>query len=62
MQKFWELVKSSTIVQGLVTLALIGTACYLYATGQDVPNSLLQLNGLAMGFFFGAKAQQATSK
>jgi len=62
MRTFWELVKSSTIVQGGVTFLLVGTCCYLYATGQDVPNSLVQLNGLAMGFFFGAKMQQATSK
>lgn len=62
MRKFWELVRSSTIVQGLVTLAFVGTACYLYATSQAVPDSLLQLNGLAVGFFFGAKMQQATSK
>lgn len=59
MRKFWELVKTSTIVQGVVTLAFVGTTCYLYATGQEVPNTLLQLDGIAVGFFFGGKVVSA---
>ena len=62
MDKFWQLVKESVIVQGLVTVAFVGTTCYLYATGQPVPDSLLSLDGVAVGFFFGAKAQQLISK
>jgi len=58
MNKAWELVRSSVIVQGLVTLALVGTTCYMFATGQEVPNTLVQLDGIALGFFFGAKMQQ----
>ncbi len=62
MQRFWELVKSSVIVQGTVTLALVTTTCYLYATGQTVPESLLSLDGLVIGFFFGSKIQQVAAR
>lgn len=58
MPKLLDLIKSSVIVQGIVTLALVGTTCYLYATGQPVPDTLLQLDGVVVGFFFGAKIQQ----
>ena len=62
MNKFWELVKSSVIIQGLVTMLFVGTTCYLYATGQEVPNTLIQLDGVVVGFFFGAKVQQITGR
>lgn len=62
MNKLWELVKSSVVVQGVVTVAFVGTACYLYATGRPVPDTLLQLTGVATGFFFGAKAQQSLGR
>ena len=62
MSKFWELVKSSVIVQGTVTLTLVATTCYLYATGQEVPESLLSLDGLVIGFFFGSKTQQIAAR
>jgi hypothetical protein len=62
MNRFWDLVASSVIVQGLVTLALIGTTCYLYAQGSAIPDSLLSLDGIAVGFFFGSKAQQFVNR
>jgi len=62
MRNFWDLVKESVIVQGIVTLVFVGTTCYLYATGQDVPNTLIQLDGIVVGFFFGAKAQQIAGR
>jgi len=62
MNRFWQLLKESIIVQGLVTLALVGTFCYLVATGRPVPDSLQGLLGLVVGFFFGAKVQQALAK
>lgn len=62
MDKFWQLVKSSVIIQGSVTLLLVGTTCYLYITGQEVPQSLLSINGLVLGFFFGAKVEQTVAR
>lgn len=62
MRKFWDLVKQSVIVQGAVTLAFVGTVCYLYATGQEVPSTLIQFAGVVVGYFFGAKQQQITGR
>lgn len=62
MKQLWDAIKSSVIVQGLVTLAFVGTSCYLYATGQPVPDTLLQLDGVVVGFFFGAKVQQIAGR
>jgi len=59
MNRFWRLLAESVIVQGLVTVALVGTTCYLFATGREVPGPLLALDNLAVGFFFGAKVQAA---
>lgn len=59
MRKVLEYIKGLISVQGVVTIAFVGTACYLYATGQEVPSSLLQLNGVALGFFFGDSTRRA---
>jgi len=58
MSKFWDLVKESTIVQGLITLGVVGVTCYLWAVGQPVPQELWTADGIILGFFFGAKATQ----
>lgn len=58
VNKFWDLLKSSVIVQGVVTIMFCGTACYLYATGQEIPESLVYFVSGVIGFFFGAKIQQ----
>lgn len=62
MQKFWELLQSSVIVQGSVTLALVGTVCYLAIVGREIPEYLVAATGLAMGYFFGSKTQQRIDK
>jgi len=61
MQKFWELLQESVIVQAIITLALVATACYMVATGQDVPELLSTALMLVLGFYFGSKTQQAIS-
>lgn len=57
MARFWELLEQSVIVQALVTLALVGSVVYLTVTGQAVPDALLNLALIALGYYFGAKAQ-----
>lgn len=58
MRKFWDLLERSVIVQGVVTVAFVGTVCYLYATGQEVPATLIQFASGVVGYFFGAKQYQ----
>lgn len=62
MKRFWDLVKDSTIVQGTITLAVVGVTCYLWATGQPVPQELWTADGVILGFFFGAKTAQISRR
>lgn len=59
MDKFYDLLATSTIFQGAITVALVGTTCYLWITGQTVPDQLWTVDTIVIGFFFGAKSQQA---
>lgn len=58
MAQFWQLLKDSVIIQGTITLALVGATIYLAATGQEIPDSIASATALALGFYFGSKAQQ----
>ena len=57
MNKFWELVESSAIVQALLALLVIGADVYLFMQGKPVPAELWALTTLIVGFYFGAKSQ-----
>lgn len=57
MKGFWELFKSSVIMQAVITCVLMITICYMYATGQEVPDQLLTFFGIVLGFYFGSKVQ-----
>ena len=61
MDKFWELVGQSVIVQGLVTLAFVITACVRMAQGEPVPELLQAALMLILGWYFGSKTQQVAS-
>lgn len=58
MTRFWDLLKDSTLFQGFITLALVGTTCYLWIMGYEVPQELWTADTIVLGFFFGSKAQQ----
>ncbi len=62
MDKFWEYLESSVLVQASVTLILVVTTCYLWVTGQPVPDLLVALISLVMGFWFGTKVQQMANR
>jgi hypothetical protein len=62
MKQFWNLVRESIIAQGFVTTCFVATTCYLWATGQAVPQELWTADTIVLGFFFGAKAQQISSR
>jgi len=62
MDKFWELLEESVILQGIITLVVVGTYAYLLITVQPVPETLTNLLGLIMGFFFGGKMAVAVRK
>jgi len=62
MSTFWDLLKNSTITQGLVTLVLTATVCYLAITGQPVPELVAYGFTAVLGYFFGVKTQQAIGR
>jgi uncharacterized membrane protein len=55
MDKFWELLQTSVIVQALITLAVVGATVYLVVSGKPIPDQLRDLTGLVIGFYFGSK-------
>ncbi len=59
---FWTLLRESVIMQGLLTLMLAGTLCYLYAMGKPVPPDLAKLTFAVVAFWMGSKSQHAIEK
>lgn len=47
------------IMQGALALMFAGVICYLYATTKPVPETLVQLELLILGFFFGGRVASA---
>lgn len=60
--KFIALLRDSTIVQGGITFVCIVTACYLWMNGKEVPETLLGIVLLVVGYYFGSKTQQRINK
>ncbi len=50
-----QLLQESVIMQGLISLLVVGLWGYLLATGQEVPSELSAIVSLVIGFFFGSK-------
>lgn len=59
---FWELLSESVVTQSVLTLAAVGTACYLWCTGQPVPEALLYLVSSIVAFWMGTKTQHHVEK
>lgn len=62
MQKFWQLLEESVIVQASITLILIGVVGYLAATGQEIPDLMGHLASLILGYYFGVKGNLTATK
>lgn len=62
MDKFWDLVRESVIMQSIVTLTLVITLCVMFATERPVPDLLAQTTLLVIGFWFGSKTQLALNR
>lgn len=61
MEKFWELYEKSLIVTGVVTVLIVGTACYLFATQVEVPSLLAYAFTTILGFFFGQRLERSAT-
>lgn len=61
MDKFWELLEESIILQGFITMVFAGSYCYLTVTGQPIPDGLDNMMWAVLAFWFGTKSQAAVS-
>jgi uncharacterized membrane protein len=57
-EDFWELLQSSTLIQGIVTLVLVITFCVQVILGHPVSSEFVGIVTLCLGFWFGQKTQQ----
>lgn len=62
MTRFWALLEESVLVTGIITLAFVSVLCYLVVVGRPVPDWLLHVLWIIMGFFFGAKTQRGIDR
>jgi len=56
MQTFLDLLKQSVIIQGILAVGFCSAVVYLAITGQPIPDILVNVTMLIVGFFFGAKS------
>ncbi|GAI83616.1 unnamed protein product [marine sediment metagenome] len=61
MTKFWELFKTSVVLQFSLAAIVTLTVCALYLMGRAVPLELVGAWMLILGFVFGQKVQQSIS-
>jgi len=52
---FGALMRESVLTTGVIALLFCGTACYMFATGQEVPGVLQNFVFITLAFFFGVK-------
>lgn len=57
-----QLLRESVIVQGLITTMVLATYCYIVVNNGNPPDSLVQIMGLIVGFFFGSKVGRPISE
>lgn len=62
MVKFWELMERSVIIQGVITICLIGVVIYQSVIGVEVSDLIASLTLLVVGFYFGSKVENATTR
>lgn len=58
MDKILNLIEEKITVQGTVTIALVGTTCYLAIVGRPVPESIVGASCLALGYYFGNETKR----
>ena len=59
---FWELFKTSIIMQSLLAVLITLTICAMYLLGREVPMELTAAWMLLLGFFFGTKVQHSLER
>ena len=61
-QTFVDLLRESTIMQGVITIMVLSVWLYMITIGASIPPALEHVCGLVIGFFFGGKYALAAMK
>lgn len=59
MNKFWDLLRESVILQAILTTGIWGSVLFMMLAGRTVPEGLLGAANLVLGFYFGSKVAMA---
>lgn len=62
MDKFWDLLERSVILQATLTLIIWGALLFMVVTERQIPTILETASALILGFYFGAKQAQLTTQ
>lgn len=62
MDRFWDLLEKNVLASSIIAAGLVGTSCYMWATGQTVPDTLAGALALVLGYFLGAKVEHAARR
>lgn len=54
----YSLMQQSVLVTSTLALLVVGTACYIWASGHVVPQEMYVILSLIVGFFFGSKSER----
>ena len=58
--KFLDLLEKSVITQAILTIGVVGVCLYMFATGREVPPTLIQWAAFLMGLYGAAKVHSLT--
>ena len=56
---FWELLRESALMQGILALLLTVAILVLFFLGQPIPSELWGIVGLVYGYYFGSDKRAA---
>lgn len=59
---FITLLQESVLIQGTITITLVGTLAFMYISEMKVPQDLINILLLILGFYFGGKTQQNNNR
>lgn len=62
MDKFWELLERSVIIQSVVTLLLVVTVCVMAIRQWEVPDLIKTLTIAVVTFWMGSKVQNEANR
>jgi len=62
VREFWNQFNKSTIISGILALAVTGAVIYLAVRGLPIPDTLAAAASVIVGFFFGSRSGQQAER